>query len=115
MSENISNELIASLQKAVTDFLVPLQNSRVVKRDAFDKLLLVSHECARQLKGTETVSKVLLNELYVTFQIIQREAPYLKHEEAILYQMANKLEFIFALMLRNETEGDRVPGVPRIL
>ena len=103
------------LREAITGFVVPLQTTKVLNRDAFAVLNQLCEKLAHALKGTDLVSKSLLNELYVTIQVIRAEAPYVRGETSLLQEMAAKLEYCFALILRNESPADRVPGVPRIM
>lgn len=109
--EEIGNKL----KEAITNFLVPLQTVKIVKSEAFEILRQQAEALALSLKDVESVPKHLLNELYVTIQIIRNEAPYAKGEKALLEQMAAKLEMCFALILRNEVSTERKPGVPRIM
>ena len=103
------------LREAITSFLVPLQTTRILNRNAFLTLNKAVEALAQALKGTDYVSKAVLNEMYVTIQVMRAEAPYFKEETASIQEMADKLEYCFALILRNESPSDRVPGVPRIM
>jgi hypothetical protein len=108
--QTITNEL----REAISSFLVPLQTTRVLNKDAFIKLLKIVEALAQTLKGIDSVSKSVLNELYVTIQVLRAEAPYVKGETSAIQEMAGKLEYYFALILRNETPSERIPGVPRV-
>jgi hypothetical protein len=103
------------LREAVSTFLVPLQTTRVLKRNAFDALAVEVKDLAKLRKGHELVPKALLNEIYGTMQVLRNEAPYFKGETATLEDMANQLEMTLGLILVGESHEDRVPGVPRIV
>lgn len=103
------------LREAVSNFLIPLQTTRVLKRDAFETLAAESKGLAKQLKGHDLVPKALLNEIYGTMQVLRNEAPYFKGETATLEDMANQLEMTLGLIFIGESHEDRVPGVPRIV
>jgi hypothetical protein len=109
--QTIPNEV----REAISVFLVPLQTSRVLNKDAFLRLLKIVEALAQTLKDIESVSKSVLNELYVTIQVMRAEAPYVKGETPTIQEMAGKLEYYFALILRNETPSERVSGVPRVM
>lgn len=102
-------------QKA-TDFLVPIQTSKVVKLDCFESLRESLEKISLALKDIDLISKSLLNEVYVTIKILRGEAPYFSDNESrLMIYMANNLEYVFELILKNEAVGERKPGVPRIL
>lgn len=103
------------IRDAVSNFLIPLQTTRVVKREAFEELAASVKALAKQLKGHDLVPKSLLNEIYGTMQALRNEAPYFKGEAATLEDMANQLEMTLGLILIGESHEDRVPGVPRII
>lgn len=103
------------LREAISQFIVPLQTSRVVAREAFDKLNQSARLLASTLKDIDSVSKSLLNELYVTFKVIRTEAQFIKEESANLEKMADQIEMTFDLILRGESCDDRKPGVARIV
>jgi hypothetical protein len=104
------------LRQKISDFLVPIQTSRVVNETNFKSVQQTLEQIASKLKDIDLVSKSLLNEAYVTIKILRAEAPNFNGDESIiLVNMANKLEFIFELILKNETVDQRKPGVPRIL
>lgn len=109
------DSLSATLREEITNFLVPLQTSRVVKFEAFENLHEIAKDLMRELVGTDRVSKSLLNELYVTALTIKAEAPYFGEQKEQLEQMGDSLEMCFSLILKNEVPEDRVPGVPRII
>ena len=112
--QNIDS-LAASLREAVTNFLVPLQTTRVVKPEAFEVLHNIAKDLMREFVGTDKISKSLLNEIYVTVLTMKAEAPYFDGHKEQLEEMANALEMCFSLILKNEVPEDRVPGVPRII
>ena len=103
------------LRQAITRSLVPLQTGRTVDAGAFGELERLARLVAVQLKGQQRVRKSLLNELYVSARIIRAEAPYIKGHTEALVQIANRLETVFGLILRDESPDDRKPGVPRII
>jgi hypothetical protein len=107
--------ITGQFREAISSFLVPLQTTKALNRNAFLTLNRVVETLAQALKGSDCVSKSVLNELYVTIQVMRAEAPYVKGETAAIQEMAAKLEYCFALILRNESPSDRVPGVPRLI
>jgi hypothetical protein len=113
------NEIISAtgshIRESVSNFLIPLQTTRVVKREAFEELSISVKTLAKQLKGHSLVPKFLLNEIYKTMQILRNEAPYFKEESEVLTDMANQLEMTLGLILIGESYEDRVPGIPRII
>lgn len=112
---NQIEKLSDDLCRNISDFLIPLQTTRIVKRDAYEAVDQSARMLARALKGSSLVPKALLNELYVTVQILRAEAPYVKGEKAILESMANQIEMTFSLILKDEAHEDRLPGVPRVI
>ncbi len=113
------HELISPIEniirEAVTNLLVPLQTTRVIKHEAFMQLDEASKQLAKVLKTEEFVPKSVLNELYVSAQVLRNEAPYFRSETATLLSMANQLEMTLALILRGESHEDRIPNVPRVI
>ncbi|GAA5121239.1 hypothetical protein JIN84_00445 [Luteolibacter yonseiensis] len=103
------------IRDAVSNFLIPLQTTRVVGREAFGELHSCVKELAKQLKGHDLVPKSLLNEIYGTMQTLRNEAPYFKGETSTLEDMANQLEMSLGLILIGESHEDRASGVPRII
>jgi hypothetical protein len=104
------------LRQKISDFLVPIQTSRLVSEENFIAVQQALEQIALKLKDRDLVSKSLLNEAYVTIKILREEASYFNEDESTtIVNMANKLEFIFDLILKNETTDQRKPGVPRIL
>jgi hypothetical protein len=114
MEDDIENAA-SDLRAAITDFLLPLQTSRVVRRDDFVRLRRHTHELMRLLKGRDLVSKALMNELFSVPLIIRAEIPYFKTDASDLDEMAGEIELCFSLLLKDEVPEDRIPGVPRII
>jgi len=115
---NIDNVISTTgplIRDAVSNFLIPLHTTRVVKREAFEELAVAVKTLAKQLKGHDLVPKSLLNEVYGTMQALRNEVPYFKGETAALEDMANQLEMSLGLILIGESHEDRVPGSPRII
>lgn len=104
-----------NLREAISQFVAPLQTSRVVDREAFHKIDHLAQLLAGKLKDNDLLSKSLLNELYLTAKVIRAEAQYIKGESTSLGEMADRIEMIFSLILRGESCDDRKPGVPRIV
>lgn len=103
-------------RQKISDFLVPIQTSKFVSEEKFRAVQQALELVASKLKDRDLVSKSLLNEAYVTIKILRAEAPHFNKDESMaIVNMANKLEFIFDLILKNETTDQRKPGVPRIL
>ena len=103
------------VREAVSNFLIPLQTTRVVSRKAFEELDDAVKILATQLKGHELVPKSLLNEVYGTMQARRNEAPYFEGETTTHQDMANQLEMTLGLILIGESHEDRVPGSPRVV
>ncbi|GJM24871.1 MAG: hypothetical protein DHS20C16_12860 [Phycisphaerae bacterium] len=115
MNENALESTAAELRQAITDFLVPLQTTRVVNKDAFARLFTHAQELMPILKEHELVPKSLLNELYRVPLVILAEAPYFKDESEQLDEMAHKIGVCFSRILKGEVPEDRIPGVPRLM
>lgn len=105
--DDINSTLGHRIREAVSKFLIPLQTTREIKRDAFEELSAAIKALAKALKGHDLVPKSLLNEVYGSMQV--------KGETAMLEDMANQLEMSLGLILIGESHEDRVPGVPRIV
>lgn len=104
-----------NLRQEISNFLVPIQTSKVIKKNHFQSILSAVELLASQLKGIDLVSKSLLNEIFVTVKILRAEASHFGSDEATLIDMAGKLEYVFELILKDETSDQRQPGVPRII
>jgi len=104
----------SELRKAIFEFILPLQTTRIVDREAFDRLDQSARSLAVVLKGNDLLPRALLNDLHVAGRVIRREAPYIKGESRNLEEMADRLEMTFDLILLGESHEDRTPGVPRI-
>ena len=108
--------LADELRQNISDFLLPIQTSKILDETNFKPVQKTLEKIASKLKGVDLVSKSILNEIYVAIKILRVEASYFKGDESIsMVNMANKLEFIFEMILKNETIDQRKPGVPRIL
>ena len=112
---NNIDEISRLLRERISGFLVPLQTRKAIDKAAFEGLAECARQLARQLKGTTLVSKAVLNEIRVTIGVLRAEAQYAGDKAPELVGMANRLEMVFDLILRDETPDDRVPGVPRII
>lgn len=109
------NSIGEKLSKNIGEFLVSIQTTRAVNRDAFEVIDQSAQQLARALKGVDLVPKALLNELHVTAKVLRAEAPYIKAGSPTLEEMANRIEMTFDLILRGECHDDRKPGVPRVI
>jgi hypothetical protein len=114
MPESI-NTAAASFREAITNAIVPLQTVRVVKPDEFARLEKVAAELVILLKGHELVSKSLLNEFFVSAQVLRNEAPHFGADRGRIEAVAQKIEYYLSLILKDETPQQRVPGVPRVI
>ena len=101
-----------AVQASVTNLVVPLQRGTPVSKDAMDRLEQDVVLLAEALAGSETLQRVMLNELYTVIQVLRREAPYAPSLPA---EYPDRLEYLFALILLGEAPSHRQPGVPRIL
>ena len=104
-----------ALREAISKSLVPLQTTRLIKREAFEELNSIAQQLAKALKGHAFISKSLLNEIYGSIGILRNEAAYFKGEGDFLEGVANQLELTFGLILIDECHEDRIPGRPRII
>ena len=107
--------LDAALREAISKSFIPLQTTRVIKREAFDKLNSIAKKLAKALKSHAFISKSLLYEIYGSIGILRNEAPYFKIEKDFLEEVANQLELTLGLILIDESHEDRIPGKPRII
>lgn len=114
MSESIATAA-ASFRAAITNAIVPLQTVRAVKPDEFARLEKVAVELVTLLKGHELVPKSLLNEFFVSAQVLRNEAPYFGADRGLIEAVAQKMEYYLSLILKDENPQQRVPGVPRIV
>ena len=103
------------LRENITKLLVPLQTERRVDDAAFAAVDKAANALAAALRGNVTLPRNLLNEMYVTFTILRREAAHLPRKASAVEDMANRLEMTFALILKGESHQERVPGVPRVI
>lgn len=111
MSDAIE-ETAAALRQAITTAIVPLQTTREFEPEAFAAIEEAARELTRLLKGCELVSKALLNELFVTVNILRNEAPYFQVERAPLAEIADRIEYCLSLILTNRTFEE---GGPRAI
>src|SRR6266498_6068789 len=88
-----------AIREAVTRFIVPLQTTRMINRQAFNELSDAVKALANALKEHDLIPKALLNEIYGSMQVLRNEAAYFGGEAATLKDMANQLEMTFALIL----------------
>jgi len=102
-------------KEKVGELLLSIQTIRTIDTLAFNEVDTQARLVALLLKGSEFVSKSLLNEFHMASRILRAEAPYFKDKSDILVKMADQLDLTFDLILRGECHGDRVPGVPRII
>jgi len=114
MSDQIE-KAAASFREAITNAIVPLQTVRTVKADEFARLEKCAAELVALLKGRDLVSKALLNEFFVSAQILRNEALHCGKERALVEGVAQKIEYYLGLILKDESPQQRVPGVPRIV
>lgn len=96
-------------------FLLKVQTTRVLDAEAFERLNADSRKLAQELKNQPLVPKSVLNEMRVATKILRAEAVYMRDEQDVMLDMANKLEMTFDLILLGEDHSDRSPGVPRII
>lgn len=105
----------ASLREAISDFLLPLQTTRVINRIAFRRMHGYARQLVLLLQNHEFVSKDILNELFTVSLATRAEAPYYKSDQQELEEMATEIELCFSLILKGEVPGDRIPNVPRVI
>ena len=68
-----------------------------------------------RLKDVDLVSKTMLKDIYSLINAAEAEAPHCRGSENRLTEMAQRLRFLFGLILIGETPDERKPGVPRII
>lgn len=113
MTTRSETELATEIRQAVSDFLIPLRTTKVIKSDDFERLHTLGVELLHTYKGNDRVSKSLIYEFYATRGMIDSEIPYHKEKQQ-LQEMSARLSMIFDLLLIGEVPEDRIPGKPRI-
>ena len=103
----------AELRSSGAEFVMALQTTKEIKREAFERLDKASRELARLLKGAEQLPREIVNDLYITAKILENEAPYSK-DSALVSQMAGTLFMTFDIILLGESHEDYPPGTPRV-
>lgn len=111
---NEINSLEKQLHERITNLIVPIQTEGVIDDTAYISLLSIVNDLSSVLLNKELIPKSVLNEIFVTIKILRNESLSLK-KSPLLEEMANKLEYLFELILKGETSEQRVPGVPRII
>jgi hypothetical protein len=107
--------LQARFKVHLSRFLLSIQTVRIVDLEAFQEIDREAEELALALKGRPLVPKSLLNELRTATKVLRAEAPYIEGGKNPLVKMADMLEMTFDLILIDKCNGDRAPGVPRII
>ena len=92
MSFRTASEIAPELHEASMQFFVPLQTMQPVNRAAFERLHALVVELMRSYKGSDRVSKSLLNAVYSMSRIISAELEHRPAERETLEPMAQKLE-----------------------
>ena len=105
----------SSFRDAITTVIVPLQTSRNLNPTELARLESLAEEITKLLKGSDSISKSLLNELYLTARILKNEAVHSISHRSQLEAASKKLEHYFELILKDESPQQRIPGVPRIV
>ncbi|QKH38518.1 hypothetical protein FOC84_27730 [Achromobacter pestifer] len=106
-------DVAADLRSSGAEFVMALQTTKEIKRQAFERLDKASRELARLLRGAEQLPRNIINDLYITAKILENEAPY-SQDSALVSQMAGTLYMTFDLILLGESHEDRLPGIPRV-
>ncbi|MBK6917055.1 MAG: hypothetical protein IPH07_06615 [Deltaproteobacteria bacterium] len=106
----LSND-ITELKREISEFAVPLQTARQVRSERFDAVIARIGSIARRLQGSDSLPRDLLNEIYFFAQLLRNEA----RQSDALSPLADRVEFLFGLLLKGELPEDRVPGRPRII
>ncbi|MFC5743194.1 hypothetical protein [Dyella tabacisoli] len=109
------NTMREDLKERLFRFLLPIQTERYVDHRAFEDVISRADDAARLLKSYELVPKALLNDLHATSKVLRAEALHIKSETGAMLKMAERLEYVFDLILLGESLEDRIPGVPRII
>lgn len=97
----------------IFDFLLPLQTSKEINEDVFEKLDQSSREWARLLKGSQAIPRAPFKELYSAARVLVAEAPYSKNAD-LIQEMASKLHMTADLIVWGQCHEDRQPGVPQV-
>jgi hypothetical protein len=104
----------AEMQKHIFDFILPLQTSKEINVDTFEKIDQLSRELATLLKGNEMLPRKWLYELDIAAGILEAETAYAK-DPKLIAQMASKLRETFGVIICGECHDDRQSGVMRIV
>jgi hypothetical protein len=107
--EQVGKELC----RHIVEFLLPLQTTREIKTDVFEKVDQTSREFARLLKGSEVIPRIPFKELYSAARVLEAEAQYSGNPD-LVGEMAAKLHMTADLIVWGECHEDRRPGIPRI-
>ncbi|MEQ1698768.1 MAG: hypothetical protein ABMA25_01600 [Ilumatobacteraceae bacterium] len=84
--------------------------------DRFNELVLATEAAVRSLKGHRLLDRELLLEIHLVERVLRRESEHLVGASALLViTAADRLDYLFDLILRGESPEDRRPGVPRIM
>ena len=97
----------------IFDFLLPLQTTKEIRVDSFEKADQSAREFARLLKGSQSIPRLPFKELYSAARALEAEAPYSGNPDLVL-GMAAKLHMTADLIVWGECHEDRQPGVPRV-
>lgn len=113
MTTRSEAELAAEIRQTISDFLIPLRTTKIIRTNDFERLHALGVELLHTCKGNDRVSKSLTYELYATRGMIDAEIPFHKEKQQ-LQEMSSRLSMIFDLLLIGEVPEDRIPGRPRI-
>jgi hypothetical protein len=110
---NDLQKVSADLSNRAMKFILSLQTLRHIDLDSFEAILDCIKSASEILKRQENVPKAFLKDLRIVSKTLRAEAPHFGDEASTLLKMAERLEYLFDLILLGESQADRKPGVPR--
>ncbi|RVP47330.1 hypothetical protein [Sinorhizobium medicae] len=108
------NSQIAAFSCEIGKFLQKVQTTRTLDVAQFGRAETALASIADGLQHNDLVPKGFLNELRTAVRILRAENEHFGDRRQ-LGQLADRLDYIFDLILMGEIPGDRVPGKPRII
>ncbi|HWG87181.1 MAG TPA: hypothetical protein VN679_05315 [Candidatus Acidoferrales bacterium] len=108
-------QVSADMSQRVTGFLIPLQTTRRIDLDSLEAILDSAKSASELLKECEQVPKALMKDLRILSKALRAEAPHFGDNASILQKAADRLDYLFDLILWSESPMDMKPGVPRFV
>lgn len=107
--EHASRELCRTL----FNFLLPLQTTKEINEDLFEKVDVAARNFAKILKEKDFIPKIPFKELYSAVRVLEAESGYSRNP-VLLKSMASKLQDTAELIVWSECHEDHQLGVPRV-